>query len=191
MLVSVKSFSSKVVRSGFHTGGGSGGGGNSTKKSYSTDLDIQDDTLVNSGLTQYQLPYQRTPVKKLNGLYGYTPLFPLSFSKEGPYSLLVELKDVVKQNFKNLMLTEPGERIMDTEFGVGLRSFLFEQNTEAAKSTIQGRITSQVSAYMSYLTINQIEFTEDELQPNYLGISIYYSIPDLSIQDSLSFVLGE
>jgi len=152
---------------------------------------LEEGTLINSDLPENNRSYQKETAKKINGLFGITPLLPLSFSKEGPYNLIVDLKDVVKQNFKNLVLTEPGERIMDTNFGVGLMAYLFETKTATTEQEIVQRITSQVNRYMSFLNIDDIVFEDDEMEPNYLGVSIYYSIPSLAIKDALSVSIGE
>ena len=38
------------------------------------------------------------------------------------------LKDQVKSNLINVLLTQQGERVMEPDFGVGLKHLLFEQN---------------------------------------------------------------
>lgn len=143
---------------------------------------------VNGGLTDYNRDNKN---RKLNGLYGLTAALPLTLSKEGGLSLITRLKELVKQNFKILILTEPGERIMDINFGVGLRRYLFENNTEELKEEITSRIYSQVARYMSYLGIDDVEFIEEERNPNYLKVSIYYNISELSIEDVLNISLEE
>ena len=56
---------------------------------------------------------------------GLTPKLPLALGGEsGNYQLIQNYKDLIKQNFKNLILTSPGERMMDPHFGVGIRNFL-------------------------------------------------------------------
>ena len=40
------------------------------------------------------------------------------------------LKEQVKNNLINLLLTEPGERVNEPNFGVGLKNLLFEQNPD-------------------------------------------------------------
>ena len=40
-------------------------------------------------------------------------------NKDGPFALNKTLLDAVKQNFKGLILTQPGERIMDIDFVMG------------------------------------------------------------------------
>mgnify|MGYP000880994712 CR=1 FL=1 len=147
---------------------------------------------VNSGFPSYKSsPFQKSYYKKINGLKGLAPALPLTFANEGSYGLYEDLKDVIKQNFKNLLLTEPGERIMDVDFGVGLKSFLFEGLGEFTDNLIAQRIEEQKEKYMSYVNIEDVEFIVDEEDPNYYEIAIYYSIPDLSIEDSISVSIGE
>ena len=55
-----------------------------------------------------------------------TPKLPLVVDGSTGYRMIDNYTDLVKQNFKNLMLTNPGERMMDPTFGVGITTFLFE-----------------------------------------------------------------
>lgn len=154
-------------------------------------LPTQEGVLYNSSFTDFEQVSQNKKVEKLNGLYGLSPKLPLSFAKEGSYTLLVELRDLIKQNFKNLMLTEPGERIMDINFGAGLKSYIFELLTDETRAEIENRIYSQTSRYMSYIEIEELMVRQDEMEPNYLVISIYYKVPDLKIEDYIVISLGE
>ena len=62
--------------------------------------------------------------------YGFSPVIPLQKNDEdGFYVLTKTLAQNIKQNIKNLMLTSPGERVMISDFGVGLRNFLFQNNS--------------------------------------------------------------
>lgn len=163
-----------------------------SNKYYSYKQFLEDNMQKNSNISQRNdFVFPDKASKKLNGLFGLSPLLPLSFSKEGPYNLIRDLPSLVKQNFKNLILTEPGERIMDIDFGVGLKRYLFENNTIALQQEIAENINNQKSKYMPYVNIDNIEFENDDTNPNYLGISIYYSIPSLSIQDVLAVAIGE
>ena len=118
---------------------------------------------------------------------GLSPKLPLQLdSMMGSYALNKTDKGVIKQNFKNLLLTNPGERIMDVRFGVGLSRFLFENRSEDLKLTISSTIQKQVSLYMPFLIVNQILFLEDEdipVDPNTLQMRINYSIPALGTID--------
>ena len=60
---------------------------------------------------------------------GFSAKLPLSYSKtDGPYVLTKTLEENARQNLKNLILTIPGERVMNSDFGVGFSSLLFENS---------------------------------------------------------------
>lgn len=113
----------------------------------------------------------------------YSPKFPLFFSQEGGYASNKSIKEVVKQNIKNIVLTSPGERIMIPEFGVGIRNFLFEQNSAQTVSLIRRRIENQIAVYMPFIELQEIQpiFNQNELY-----ISIKYFILPISEEDILS-----
>jgi len=80
---------------------------------------------------------------------GLTPKLPLIRSDEdGTYKLIKSYKNLIKQNFRNLILTAPGERMMDPNFGVGIRNYLFENDGDALYSTIRAKIHEQVTRYI-------------------------------------------
>ena len=63
-------------------------------------------------------------------MYGISPKLPLIVDDlDGHYGLTKTIREAVKQNFKNLILTSPGERVMDQQFGVGLRSYFFDHRS--------------------------------------------------------------
>jgi hypothetical protein len=69
------------------------------------------------------------------------PKLPLSYSEGvGPYTPITDYLSLVKQNMKMVLLTSPGERVMIPEYGVGLKRFLFLQNTETTLDNMRERI---------------------------------------------------
>ncbi|MAF24619.1 hypothetical protein CL634_03460 [bacterium] len=118
---------------------------------------------------------------------GFSPKFPLVISdSEGAYKNNETLKEVIKQNFKNLLLTGPGERLMDTGFGVGLRRYFFEPMTATTYSDISERIGSQVNRYMSFINVDDVSYSNEVTNDNLLAISITYSIIPLREVDALT-----
>ena len=112
---------------------------------------------------------------------GLAPKLPLVFDNVfGPYGLITDFSSLAKQNLKMLILTSPGERMMDTDFGVGLKKYLFEQNTQSTYSEIDSNIRQQVQRYLPYIGIDRIDFTVPEdnpdLFPNSLSVSILFTI---------------
>ena len=122
---------------------------------------------------------------------GITPKLPLLIDDEdGHYKLIKSYRQLVRQNFKNLVLTSPGERVMDVEFGVGIRRYLFELDNGAIRSAIENRIRTQAAKYMPFIDIARVDFNSSSTNPNasdnFLGVSIKYVILPLQQTDVLA-----
>ncbi len=121
---------------------------------------------------------------------GLAVKLPLTVDKQfGPYGLITDYADLVKQNFKMLILTVPGERIMNPDFGVGLKKYLFEMDANSTYAEINDRIYSQTSRYMNYIQLNKIDFKKPEnnpdLFPHTLAVTIHYTIVPLQLSTML------
>ena len=118
---------------------------------------------------------------------GYGPKLPLMADDEdGAYSLHKKVSDEVQENFKTLLLTNPGERVMDSNFGVGIQRYLFEQNVQPTWADINERIRSQTKTYLPAIRINKIDFITAEntrdVNDNYLGLRIDFTIVPLKVR---------
>jgi|TARA_A100001011_G_C14300359_1_gene840475 phage baseplate assembly protein W len=118
-----------------------------------------------------------------------TPKLPLTRNKTTGYKLIDDYVALVKQNFKNLLLTVPGERIMNPNFGVGLKKFLFENDNPLIYDSVAEQIYNQVNKYLPYLRINDIIFNsfeyDDSLPPNTLAVRVEYRIVPLELDDAI------
>lgn len=119
----------------------------------------------------------------------YSPKLPLTRGKETSHEMLKTLLEVIKQNIRMIVLTNPGERIMIPEFGAGLYRLLFQPMSEVVFITVRDEIIRQVGIYMPFVEIKDVKFItnkEDEnLQPNRLNVSIKYSVPSINLTDEL------
>ena len=84
-------------------------------------------------------------------------------------------RDQLKSNFLNLLLTVPGERINQPNYGVGLKRKLFENNLD--ESTLLEDISNQTSFYMPEISLNSIKINQD-LDEYKTTIALDYSIED-------------
>jgi len=82
--------------------------------------------------------------------------------------------DQIKTNFRNLLLTEKGERFMMPDYGMGLRKFIFDANSGQTWSNIDSHIRSTTSKWMPSITINTIDVFQDERNKNLLSIHIEF-----------------
>jgi len=113
---------------------------------------------------------------------------PINYDSTDGFGMLKTVTQAIKQNFKMLILTNPGERIMDPQFGVGIKTYLFLNYTEDVEQKIRSKIMQQVSMYIPIIKITNLVFAS---APDYntLGIRIEYSIPDLGTTDLLEFTI--
>ena len=127
---------------------------------------------------------------------GLSPKLPLNVDQIDGYALNKDFKQVARQNLKMVILTNPGERIMIPDFGVGIKTYLFENATQATFNTIRQKINDQVRRYLPYISIDEInflsersDFVESGIEPtttsNYVHIQIKYKIPSVFISDEL------
>jgi|10_taG_2_1085330.scaffolds.fasta_scaffold49195_2 phage baseplate assembly protein W len=127
--------------------------------------------------------------------YGISPALPLTVSyTDGPYGLTKAAPEAIIQNFKNLVLTNPGERVMDAEFGVGIREYLFEQQNSMIYEEIQTRLSEQVGKYMPSIKIVGVVFNDspdinisraDLIDQNILYVKIVFRIVPMNITAAL------
>ena len=110
---------------------------------------------------------------------------PLALDSKNGFDMIESFKRLIKQNLKMLLLTAPGERMMDPFYGVGLRRYLFEQDTADLKKDLRQKINVQVQRYMPHINIQAITYMspDDRFHPgmraNSLQLRISYSIPSM------------
>ena len=113
------------------------------------------------------------------------PNFPLQFDDTFGYSNIAGVKQLVFFHLKNLLFTNPGEKISDPEYGVGVRKYLFEQMTDERLNNISTDIVDAIEGYLSYLELQRVMVTPSG--ENAINISVQYSIPSIEFSDILSF----
>ena len=72
------------------------------------------------------------------------------------------VKEQVKTNLINLLLTEPGERLYTPNYGVGLKGLLFEPNID--QENLNSKINQQINFYIPEISLidSKVNYIEDE-----------------------------
>mgnify|MGYP001309816894 CR=1 FL=1 len=100
------------------------------------------------------------------------------FDGEAVFNSSYTTKEQVKSNLINLLLTSPGERLMNPDFGVGIRDLLFEQVID--KETVLIKITDGAQLYIPEIDIEDVfikrENNETTPELHIVQISIYYKV---------------
>ena len=127
---------------------------------------------------------------------GISPKLPLYIDPVDGIALNKTLKQMTRQNLKMIILTSPGERIMHPKFGVGLRRYLFMNNTQSTLSDMSRKIEEQVRTYLPSVRIRSIKFLsengeeirssfENSSSSNYVKLVLDYEIPSAFVSDTL------
>ena len=83
------------------------------------------------------------------------------------------VREQVKSNLINVLLTEPGERVNEPNFGVGLKKILFEQQLN--REEIEEKINFQINFYIPEIQLISAEVGEiDDDHRVYLTISYQF-----------------
>lgn len=114
----------------------------------------------------------------------FGPKWPLKKGSEDAFEMYDDVKDQISFYLKCLILTSPGENISDPGYGVGLRRFLFEQNLDSTRDSIQSEVSSQISKYLPYLDLQDVQVgaTNAEIDAGTMSLRITYYIPSNTTQ---------
>ena len=103
-----------------------------------------------------------------------------------------------RQNLKMIVLTNPGERMMDPDFGVGIRQYLFELENLGIQQDIITNIHTQTNKYLNSVQVLDIRFTDGSSTPadaisiansNAIYVQILFKILPLDSVNVLSLPL--
>lgn len=118
---------------------------------------------------------------------------PLKRGNTGYFDQNYNTTDQVKSNIVNLLKTNKGERLMQPEFGSGLREILFSQMDDSEyAAAIEDTITNAFERWMPYVTVDTIDVNiSNELKDrNKSEVSITFRLGDNVSLDSVTFTIG-
>lgn len=107
----------------------------------------------------------------------------IPFDSPSVFTSTFTTKEQVKSNLINLLLTDPGERVLNPTFGVGLRRYIFEP--EIDEILLTDIIRRQIINNIPYVTLNQV-IVENDPNKNTSYVTIDYSLIN-SETDTLTF----
>lgn len=120
----------------------------------------------------------------------FAPSIPLQFDDTYGYNNVVDIRELTKFHLTNLLLTNPGEKISDAGYGVGVRQYLFENQTEDVFNKLSSRIRSQVSLKLNYLTLRNVVVRPLGDYENAINIQLVYRIDNINLDDMLNLNLN-
>jgi|TARA_E500000331_G_scaffold275999_1_gene268494 phage baseplate assembly protein W len=116
--------------------------------------------------------------------------FPLDHSPEGFFYKTKTVLEQSKANLRNLLLTTPGERVFQPNFGSRLKNIVFEQGQDIP-NRVDEAIRIATDTFLPYINIINV-FTIQE--QNQVNIQVEFSAalnPDVIELLSFDFRIGE
>jgi phage baseplate assembly protein W len=90
--------------------------------------------------------------------------------------------EAIKNSLYNIFTTTPGEKILNPEFGMDIRRYIFEPATIDTAKEIRRKIFQQIRSYEPRITLKSVDITVLE-DVNEFDIIIYFDIPALNINN--------
>jgi phage baseplate assembly protein W len=113
-------------------------------------------------------------------------LTPISFAQSGGtlFSMSFDVATQIKDNLKNLILTNRGERLMMTDLGANLQSLVYEYGNEDVVNQVILNISNTVKKYMPFVELQDFESrVENSINGNTIGVTVRvtYSVPSIGV----------
>ena len=102
-----------------------------------------------------------------------------------------EIRKVINSHLKMVLLTNPGELISDSSFGVGIYQHLFLLETEPKLKNLQNLIESQIDTYLPYLSRYQVTVDSTKVMDHKLAVRIEYIITEEQRVETTDFIVTE
>jgi|15BtaG_2_1085339.scaffolds.fasta_scaffold00201_4 phage baseplate assembly protein W len=96
-------------------------------------------------------------------------------AQQDPYVPTTTLKQEAYQCIKTVVLTSKGEKTLDDNFGVGLKHWLFEFDTDSWRISLETEIRNQIALYIDFVEVLSVTVSEAS-QSGSTVVSIAYVV---------------
>ena len=101
--------------------------------------------------------------------------FPIRRDKFNDFAMTKTSLQQARHNLKNLLLTFPGERVGQPEFGSRLRALCFEQIDDELPGKLEEEVKQTVSVWLPYINIQEVNTLTEEQDQNKIHVEIKFS----------------
>ena len=101
--------------------------------------------------------------------------FPLRADNNNDFALTKTSLQQSQHNLKNLLLTYPGERVHQPNFGSKMRQLCFEQLDDNLPIRIEEEVRRSVSHWLPYINIIEVQTLTSDSDINSIYVTVKYS----------------
>lgn len=116
---------------------------------------------------------------------------PIRLGNTGMFEQSTDLFKQVKSNFKNLIMTKKGERLMQPELGTDLHRILFENITEETIDNARLTVVEAVERWMPFLELVDFKAKNPvNNNPHRIDITVTYRFrANPNVTDTITFTV--
>jgi|SRR5271157_141793 len=108
-------------------------------------------------------------------LFGQGISFPPRLGADGRFAWSSG-PDNIREAIQVIVLTDQGERLMLSNFGGNLRTYLFEPNTVATRQRLKEQIQNALTAWEPRITVQSVSVDPDNDDPRVAVATIQYQL---------------
>ena len=113
--------------------------------------------------------------------------FPPTFSQQTGRAEMVSAETDISQSIQIILSTQPGERLMQPDFGCELSQFLFEEIREGVMTSIRGVVSDALLYHEPRIQVNRIDVDPIQSEAGLLLINIDYTIRQTNTRSNLVY----
>lgn len=114
-----------------------------------------------------------------------TPMELASDGTGGPFKMRNDLGKQIRDNFRNMLSTNHGDRLMLYDFGANLQELTFELGSDGPDTEAIRRIAKTTEKYMPFISLETFEsIQQPDLGGNnlaHIGFVVRYSVPQINL----------
>lgn len=95
----------------------------------------------------------------------------------------------VREVMLNILLTNPGERLMRPDFGAGIRQFIHYPNNETTRALIADAARRALSRWEPRVTVESVRALPDDQLLSQVHLEVRYRLPSDDRRQSLELTL--
>ncbi len=112
--------------------------------------------------------------------------FPPQFKRRGGVHM-VSAEEDIGQSLRILLLTTPGERVMQPQFGCDLKGQLFAGINENTITVLKDLIRRAVLFFEPRVILENVEVDQARAYDGYLGLTLVYRVISTNTRHNLVF----
>ena len=109
----------------------------------------------------------------------------IPFQGSAVFNSTYTTKDAIRSNLLNFFLTGKNERILNVDFGSGIRNFLFEGINEVTLEEVKLNIEADLNLYFPQVVIKQLTL-QSTPDSNLINFKLDYTVAQTNIVDEIS-----